>query len=387
MISGKHEHHLQKLASVVGESATEPEQRHDAADSDLLFEDVGDGQTGVEEFLATVVGDGGDEGGGLADETQFLRPGVIDWDLGDLWLGGWLDEALLEHLLVDLLESLGEVLEGFWDEEAGITHALVLHGGRLELRVGEGAGVAELHFRLQHAGDGADGPGHDWLGDGAVLDSLDHAVFFYTTDLTQKQEDLAVGVGLVAEHVVDESRAGISVTANGHTLIHTVGSVGDDIVQLVRHAAGLGDVANGAVAVELGSHDVIHHATSVADLICTGLDATDCRRPNDCDALLLRYVEDLTCTSLWHALGDDGDGLDLRVLHELHGRLVDGSGRGEVDDGVNIAVFGHGLCGVLVDGEEGLRSAPVPALLSVDVRILNHFVFPYILETYWPPNV
>ena len=87
VVSCKHKHHLQELAGVVGEAATEPQQRHDAADSDLLFENVGDGQAGVEEFLAAVVGDGGDEGGGFADQTQFLRPRVVDGDFGDLGLG------------------------------------------------------------------------------------------------------------------------------------------------------------------------------------------------------------------------------------------------------------------------------------------------------------
>ena len=87
VVSSKHEHHLQELAGVVREAATEPEQRHDAADSDLLFENVGDGQTRVEEFLPAVVGDGGDEGGGFADEAQLLRPGVVDGDFGDLRLG------------------------------------------------------------------------------------------------------------------------------------------------------------------------------------------------------------------------------------------------------------------------------------------------------------
>lgn len=50
------------------------------------------------------------------------------------------------------------------------------------------------------------------------------------------------------------------------------------------------------------------------------------------------------------ALRDDGNGLDLGILHELHGGSVDTSGGGEVDDGVDLGVLGYGLVDGLVDG-------------------------------------
>lgn len=66
-----------------------------------------------------------------------------------------------------------------------------------------------------------------------------------------------------------------------------------------------------------------------------------------------------------HPLGDtlsnNGNGLDLGELHELHGGLVDGSGRGKVDDGVDVSVLAHGLLCGLVDREKSLAGAPVPA--------------------------
>lgn len=69
----------------------------------------------------------------------------------------------------------------------------------------------------------------------------------------------------------------------------------------------------------------------------------------------------------WDTLCDNGNGLNLRELHQLHGRAVDGTGRGEVDDGVDVRVLGHGLCGVLVDGKQSLASTPVPkGLLDSD---------------------
>ena len=49
----------------------------------------------------------------------------------------------------------------------------------------------------------------------------------------------------------------------------------------------------------------------------------------------------------------------MRALHQLHGRAVDGTGRGKVDDGVDIGVFSHGLGDILVDRKEGLAGAPV----------------------------
>ena len=64
-----------------------------------------------------------------------------------------------------------------------------------------------------------------------------------------------------------------------------------------------------------------------------------------------------------HALGDtlgnDGNGLDLGVLHQLHGRAVDTARGRKVDDNVHIRVLGHGLINSLVDGQERLAGSPV----------------------------
>lgn len=66
--------------------------------------------------------------------------------------------------------------------------------------------------------------------------------------------------------------------------------------------------------------------------------------------------------SLGNTLGDDGDGLDLGVVHQLHGGAVDGTGGGEVHNGVNVRVLGHGLGHILVDRKESLASTPVPTI-------------------------
>ena len=137
VVGSKHEDHLEELGSVVGETAAEPQERHDTTDTDVVLEDDGNGHAGVEELLATVVGDGGDEGSGLTDETELLGPRVVNGDLGNSGLRLGLDAALGDEVLVDLGEDGGEVLEGLGNVEASGTHGLVLDGSGLELRVGE----------------------------------------------------------------------------------------------------------------------------------------------------------------------------------------------------------------------------------------------------------
>lgn len=295
VVSSKHENHLQELAGVGREAAAEPQKRHDTTDTNVLTEDIRDGHTGVEKLLATVVGDGRDESSGLTDETQLLSPGVVDGDLRDDRLRLGLDDTLLDLVVVDLLEGLGKVLEGLGNEDTGLTHGLVLGNSGLEVGVGRGTSVTELNLSLEHASAGTDGPGDDGLGDGAVLDGLDDAVLLNTTDLTQQNQDLALGLSLVAEQVVDESGAGVTVTTNGNTLVDTVGGLRDDVVEFVGHTTGLGDVTDGTLAVELGGNNVVHHTTSVTNLEGTGLDTTNGSRSDDGDALLLGLDHDLTC--------------------------------------------------------------------------------------------
>jgi hypothetical protein len=177
--------------------------------------------------------------------------------------------------------------------ETSLTHLLVLHGSSLKLRVGERTGVTELDLGLEHAGAGTNGPGDNGLGDDALLNGINHLVLLNTTDLTKEDEDLALGIGLVSQQVVDESGTGVSVTANSNTLINTVGVTRNNVVELVGHTTRLGDVADGTLAVELGGDNVVHHTTSVTNLEAAGLDTTDGGGADDGDALLLGDMSDL----------------------------------------------------------------------------------------------
>ncbi|KAI6751769.1 hypothetical protein HG531_006465 [Fusarium graminearum] len=343
-----------KSAADWGETAAEPQQRHDTTNADILLENVGDGHAGVEKLLTTVIGNGGDEGSGLSDETKLLGPRVIERNLGNNGLGLGNDGALGDEVIVDLLEGGWEILKGGRDVETSLLHLLVLHLGSLKLRVGERTSVTELDLSLEHAGAGTNGPGDNRLGDDALLDGLDDLVLLDTTDLAKQDKDLALGIGLVSQKMVDESGTGVSVTTNGNTLVNTIGVLGDDVVELVGHTTRLGDVTNGTLAVELGGNDVVHHTTSVTDLEAAGLDTTDGGGANDGNTLLLGNTYSLRDT-----LSNDGNGLDLGVLHELHGRAVDTSGRSKVDDNIDVGVLLHGLSNLLVDRQQSLAGSPV----------------------------
>jgi hypothetical protein len=65
--------------------------------------------------------------------------------------------------------------------------------------------------------------------------------------------------------------------------------------------------------------------------------------------------------ALGNTLSNNGNGLDLRELEQLHGGLVYGARRGEVDDVVDIGVLSNGLVDRLVDGQQSLAGSPVPA--------------------------
>lgn len=179
---------------------------------------------------------------------------------------------------------------------ASLPHMLVLGDGRFQIRVGRRAGMSKLDLGGKHAGARSNGPGDDWLRNGAVLDGFDDTVLLDTANLTEQQQNFALGVRLVAEEMVDEGGAGVSVAANGDTLVDAIGVLGDDVVQLVGHAAGLGHVADGSVAVQLGRDDVVHHAAGVADLERAGFDAADSGRANDRDSLFLGRDHDFAST-------------------------------------------------------------------------------------------
>ena len=63
--------------------------------------------------------------------------------------------------------------------------------------------------------------------------------------------------------------------------------------------------------------------------------------------------------SLRNTLCNDCNGLDLWIVHQFHGRCVDGSGRRKVDHSIDISMLLHGLSDILVNREKGFTGSPV----------------------------
>ena len=127
-----------------------------------------------------------------------------------------------------------------------------------------------------------------------------------------------------------------------------------------------------AGTVEFRVEDVVHHAASVADFQATRFDTADCSRTDDGHVFLRCQLVEFACRVFGNALGDDGDGADLRVVHGFHGALVSRPQRSKIDHDVSCWVFLHGVVHRLVDGNEDFAVAPVEFLLVVASERVDH---------------
>ena len=75
-----------------------------------------------------------------------------------------------------------------------------------------------------------------------------------------------------------------------------------------------GDVSDVARPVQLAPDDVVHHATRVANPETTRLDPAHRGRTNDGDVLGVGRLDQVPGHVFRNPLGNDGDGLDLRVV-------------------------------------------------------------------------
>eukprot|EP00047_Mylnosiga_fluctuans_P002395 m.224315 g.224315 ORF g.224315 m.224315 type:complete len:1021 (+) comp11078_c0_seq1:64-3126(+) len=372
VVGRDHQAHLDELAGIRRQSALEPEQADDAANANVVLEDVCDWHAGVAQLLAAVVRDRADKVGGLADQAQLLGPLEVDGDARRRRLGLRHDDACRDQRLVRRLDHIAQRVEAGRDDGARRAQRRVLRHGGLALGVGAGAGVAKLHLGGEHAGARADAPGHERLGDAARLERRADLVLLDATKLAKKDGHLYARVILEAQEMVHERRARIAVASDGHTLVHAVGVARHDVVELVAHATGARDVRHAAGAVEARGNDVVDGPAGVADLEAARLDAADGRGADDVLAQTARVVIQFAREVLGDALCDDCDDLDLVKLQGVHRRLVRAAQRGEVDKHIHLGVLAHGLGHLLIDRNHDLLGAPVEALLVVAAEGVDH---------------
>mmetsp|Transcript_115199 Transcript_115199/g.372314 ORF Transcript_115199/g.372314 Transcript_115199/m.372314 type:complete len:354 (+) Transcript_115199:287-1348(+) len=160
-----HENHLNKLRALLRQLPAEPQQRQNAADAQILAENLGDRHAAIRQLLAAVIRDGRDEVCRLADHAELLGPSVVHRHLRCFALGRLYDNACLDKLSVHLFDHLWQLVEGVGNVKAGLLHCLVFGGGRLHVAPRLRAGVPELHLRREAGRARANAPRNHWLGD------------------------------------------------------------------------------------------------------------------------------------------------------------------------------------------------------------------------------
>mmetsp|Transcript_72487 Transcript_72487/g.147049 ORF Transcript_72487/g.147049 Transcript_72487/m.147049 type:complete len:530 (-) Transcript_72487:1357-2946(-) len=353
------EDHLDELATLGGQLPAEPKEGEHTAHAEAFLEDLRDGDATILELLTPVIGDGGDKVGRLPDDAKLLRPSVVHGHRGRLPLRALGDLPLLDHLRVSLLEQVRHLIERIWHKHAGLLHSFILGCRRLRVATGLRPSMSELDLRGEARRARPDAPSDDWLVDAAGLHCFHDIVLIDATNLAKEQKDLAARVILVAQEVINESAARIAVAANCDAFVDAVGVPADDVVQLVRHAAGLGHIGHRAWAVEPGHDDVVQHAARVPDADAARLDTAHRGRADHANLLHLSHLDERARLLLWHTLSDDRDGLDLRILHRFHCGLMHRPEGREVDERHDVRMpLASFLCRG-VDGHQNFLCAPV----------------------------
>merc|ERR1719506_1622773 len=185
--------------AVVGQLPPEPEERHDAADSEPLLKNRAEGLAGVEELLAAIVGD-------RAGEVRRLG-----------------DHALLHQVRVDILDLGSELVEGLRNDDSDILHRLVLRLGSLGAPASLRSSMAELDVKAEIIRTRPNAPRDHRLREAPVLDSRNHIVLINAANLAEQNDHLALRVRLVLQDVVNESAPRVPITADSNAIADAVG--------------------------------------------------------------------------------------------------------------------------------------------------------------------
>jgi len=172
--------------------------------------------------------------------------------------------------------------------------------------------------------------------------------------------------------MVDEGSSGVSVSSDGDTFVGTVGRERENVVEFVRHSSGFRNVTDRSSTVKLGRENVVHHTSSVTNSETSRLDSSYSGGSDNDNVSLLGSVKDVTSVTFRDTLSDKSDSLNLREFKSFESRLVNGSGRGEVDADVGIRALLYGIGHRGEDGEEGFLGSPVELLNVVTSEGVDH---------------
>eukprot|EP01137_Pigoraptor_chileana_P036093 Opistho-2@31092 len=322
VVGSDHEAHFNEFARIRGEAALEPQQAHHTANANILLECGSYGNTSVEKLLTTLVADRRHKRRGLANETKLLRPRVVDGHLRRVRLGALNNHAHLDERCIRLANCVAEAVKAVGHNGAGLLEGEVLGGRCLGHCVGTSTRMTKLDLRRKLVSARADAPADKGLLDASVLNGLADKIFFSATDLSQENHHLDLGIVLKAQQMINKCGSGVAVSTDRNALVHTVGAARDDVIEFVAHATRARNIRDAAGAVQTGRHNVVEHATSVANLKAAWLDSANGRGTNDPHPLLLCRLVHETRLVLGNSLGNDRDDTDLGKLQGLHGALI-----------------------------------------------------------------
>ena len=102
---------LDEMGGIVRQLLLEPEQADDSSYAHLLAQNIGELLAGIEHLFAAIIGDGADEGGGLANFAGCKRFAVVAGNFGHLGLLELHNHAFGQQHLVYTAHRLAIIIE------------------------------------------------------------------------------------------------------------------------------------------------------------------------------------------------------------------------------------------------------------------------------------
>merc|ERR1719502_1112033 len=125
--------------------------------------------------------------------------------------------------------------------------------------------MTKLNIIIESAGAGSNTPSHKGLGDLLGLHCLHDFVFIHSAYLAQHNYHLTVRICLVLEHVINEARTWVSITADSNAIANAIRTSGNDVVEFVRHSSRLADIADRALSIQFAHRNVFNCSSCISN--------------------------------------------------------------------------------------------------------------------------